>query len=702
MERKLLRLGTKKPASSLSNESAALIRRSVYADIDSVYEVFREKQEIAVENADFYFGNQWTDAQRAQIEQQDRKPYVFNEILDKVEHLKGTQMQTRLDVKILPRERADAPAADILNFIIKWAEQINNLEFIESAIFTDMLITGIGVATVRWDMSDMVSGYPCIERVPFNQVFWDGDSKEIDGSDAKWQCIIKQMRRKELKELLPEFASIINKAPAGSSNSVGRFATPVQTTREKKLSMSSEEDLQNHDRGLVEYIEHYELRQVEKFIVVDEIKGVENEFDDLKDAEALFEGLVDEYSISELPEHDLLNPDGTDRISLQSINVYNAWQTIIIGNEVVSHIQTPLTFLPYVIFYCNFFDGEYTGFVERLKDAQTLINRNFSQLDYAIGASAKQLITIIPSMLQDKTKAGIANTLNNITKQSANLIVQSHEAIRLHGNQPVNPELFANIQFGLSATERYAGGKNTLGRTESAAESGRAVIARAEAGGISKIPIFDNLRLGRKTLTEHLMWYIKNYMTAAQIVNVIGLDESLQYVDIDDGVMDSIREMRGDVTVDEAVKSESVRSRQFEQLIQFAQIAGIPGEKILPAVLDLSELSESSKEKVEAAIETYNQYEQQKNQMEMLAKEKQQVESQFRKEQLSEQLKHSQGVQQQMEEEKKLRDTNVELTKLQKAKAEAEQARTLEDKVNATDNLPPAQARQVSMQASLT
>lgn len=702
MERKLIRAGTKKSVSTLSDSNAESVRRNVYADIDSVYEVFREKQEIAVENADFYFGNQWTEEQRAAIEQQDRKPYVFNEILDKVEHLKGTQMQTRLDVKILPRERADAPAADILNFIIKWFEQINNLEFVESAIFTDMLITGIGVATIRWDMSDMVNGFPRVDRVPFNQVFWDGDSKEIDGSDARWQCLIKQMRRKELREIFPEYTSIINNAPTGSTNSVGRFATPVQTTREKKLANSTEEDLQRHDRGLVEYIEHYELRLVTKYVVVDEIKGLENEFDDYNDAEALFEGLIDEYSASTLEEHDLLNSDGTDRVSLQQIDVYNAWQTVIIGNEVVSHIQTPLTFLPYIIFYCNFFDGEYTGFVERLKDAQTLINRNFSQLDYAIGASAKQLITIMPSMLKDKSKAGVQNALTNITKQSANLVVESHDAIKLHPNQPVNPELFGNIQFGLAATERYAGGKNTLGRTESAAESGRAVIARAEAGGISKIPIYDNLRLGRKTLTEHAMWYIKNYMTAAQIVNIIGLDESLQYVDIDDGVIDSIREMRGDVTVDEAIKSESVRSRQFEQLIQFAQVTQIPGEKILPALLDLSELTESSKESVEAAIETYNQYEQQKQQMEMLAKEKQQVESQLRKEQLKAELQRAEGLKANMEQEQKLRDTKVEIDKLQKARMEAEQARTLEDRVNATDNLNPSQAQQVSMQSTLT
>lgn len=703
MIRKLIRAGSNYLQSGgLNDNTANDVKLSVLQDLDSVKNVFQEKQEIAVQSTDFYMGRQWTEDQRERIEQQFRYAYVFNEIKDKVDHLLGTQMQTRLDVKVLPREKADRPAAELLNYLIKWAEQVNNVEFLETEICKSGLITGIGIATVRWEMSDMVWGYPKIESVPFNEVYWDGNSRRIDCSDARWQARRTLMRRADARDLYPDCKELIMEAAPQTQYSSSSFDTAIQTNRQKKLSNIDSIGFDWEDKSQIEIIEHFELREVDKFVVVDEIKGTETEFDSLSDAEEYFDGTVTGYMDSDLPEHDLLNPDGSDRVSLQQITTDNAWMTVLIGGEVAIHQQTPLTFLPFVICFCNFFDGEYSGFVEQLIPPQILLNRSFSQLDYAMGASAKQAVTVVPQMLIDKTKAGIQAVGNELSKTAPFIPVASHEALRFHANQPVNPELFSNIQFSISRIEAYSGGKNALGRTESAAESGRAVIARAEAGGVSKLPIFDNLRLWRKTITEHLMWYIKNYMEAGQIVNIIGLDEKLQYVQIDDGVIDSIREMRGDVTVDEAVKSESVRARQFEQLVQFAQVAQIPGEKILPALMELSELSASTQDDVKVAVETWNEYEQKKMQQEQQSKEQQQVESQLRKEQLKAELQQAQGIKDQQEQELKMKDVQMELSKIQKAKMEAENAKTFEDRVNAVDNLPPSAASSVSNQASLT
>lgn len=700
MIRKLLRLGSHKPDTTKDDEYKAA-HDDVIADLDSVMPTFRTKQIQAVQNVDFYMGRQWTDEQYNRIEQQFRYPYVFNEIKDKVDHLRGTQQQTRLDVKILPREKADENAAELLNFLVKWAEQVNNLEFIESEICKDGLLTGIGVATIRWGMSDMVFGHPIIERVPFNEIYWDGDSREIDQSDARWQARVCEMQRGQVRELFPEAAEIINKAAPTGDYSYTGYASPVLTHRQQMLSSTQNASPDHDDRSYLQVIEHYRLVQVEKYVVVDEIDGTETEFESEKEATEHFDGVIAGYNGMEKPPS-LLNPDGSDRVSLQSITTDRAIQTVMVGNEVIIHQATGLSFLPFVVFYCNFFDGEYSGFVDQLIDPQILVNRNFSQLDYAMGASAKQAVTVIPSMLIDKTKAGIQSVGNELSRTAPYIPVMSHDALRFHANQPVNPELFSNIQFGLGRIETYSGGKNALGRTESAAESGRAVIARAEAGGVAKIPIFDNLRLWRKTLTEQLMWYIKNYMEPGQIVNIIGLDQRLRFYDLDDGVIDTIREMRGDVTVDEAIKSESVRERQFQQVREFAQVAQLPAELVLPFLVELSSLPHTVKDEITGSIEWFKEYQTKKAEGEKQEAERRAVESQMRKKQVREELENAQGVKQAEEDKLKLRNVEMELEKTAKARMEAEDAHSLEQRVNALDNLSPTEAQGVGVAASLT
>ena len=46
-----------------------------------------------------WFGQQWTELEEEAHYQQGREPFVFNEIQHKVDHLVGTQTQTRLDIK---------------------------------------------------------------------------------------------------------------------------------------------------------------------------------------------------------------------------------------------------------------------------------------------------------------------------------------------------------------------------------------------------------------------------------------------------------------------------------------------------------------------------------------------------------------------------------------------------------------------------
>ena len=132
-------------------------------DIDSEYGKFKVIHDTGYRNADYYANEQWTAAEKYSFAQQQRHPYVLNEISHKIEHLAGTQMQTRTDTKVIPREPGDAYKAEILQYMVKWFEQMNDLEILESEVFLDGIIKGFGAAVIRWVSTDLFYGSPMAE-----------------------------------------------------------------------------------------------------------------------------------------------------------------------------------------------------------------------------------------------------------------------------------------------------------------------------------------------------------------------------------------------------------------------------------------------------------------------------------------------------------------------------------------------------------
>lgn len=668
MEKIILRSTVIGDNTRTSKEDADIVA-AVKSDFMSVAAATQSKQLAGIMNIDFYFNNQWTEDQVRDIKEQYRHPYVFNEVKDKVDHLVGTQQQTRLDVKVMPRERGDEGAAELLNAMVKWSEQSNEIDFIESAVFKDSLLTGIGVVSIRWDMSDIVYGYPKIERIPFNEFYWDGDSKNVTLDDCRWQGRVVNMRRSDASDLYPMHAAEIMGAPGIDSFSFNEFYGE-KTTRQASLSGYGGAFSSSRDKEYVTLIEHFEKRRVIEYVVVDEIENKDIRFDILEEAEAYYEGIVTSYI--ERGE-ELINTDGSSMVALQEIRVDRVWHTILVGDRLLEHRETALPFLPFIVNFCNFQDGDYCGFVDQLIDPQILINRNFSQLDYAIGASAKAPVTFISQLLKPTDRAsGHERVRRELSKQSPVMEVLNHDAIRFHGSQPVNPVLFENIRFGIDRIMNYSGGRNLMGRTESAAESGRAVIARAEAGGVARLPLFDNLRIWRKSLTERLIWYIKNLCEPGQILSVIGQDQDLQYYELDDGVLDTIREIRVNVIVDEAIKSESVRERQFRQLIEFAQVTGM-GRELTPILVELSSIPATIKDKITGSMEIMQQFKQMQDAKEAESKLRRQVEDALKRKDMREALEQSNDMQ---EAQDKAEEKSVPLAidNATKAKLKVEEA----------------------------
>lgn len=639
-------------------------KESIYSRIDNdltaSYDWFDEKFDIRNTCMDFLAGRQWTKEEEMAFRKQFRYPYTFNEIQHKVNHLVGIQIQTRLDAKMVARESGDEAKAELLTYLNKWVEQVNQLEAVETEVFLDAITGGVGWTVCRWENEDLEYGYPKIESIPADEMLWDLTARKHDLSDARWIARESLISRMEALEMFPDQEDYItNQAAYGT----GRYSHLIYHDRYRQY-------IADESRDLLRMIEYYERVKTNIHIVIDSISNEVYKFDNKKDAEDFYDGVCSIYiKAGQNP----LNPDGSERIVLTSKKVDVIFQTIIVGDEVFVCEPTELQEFPFVPIFCYFYNGDYWGFVEGLISPQILVNRFFSQWDYMVGTSSKNLTTINDKLLQKGFT--ISKASEELSKIAPIVPVISHDAIKQHPNQQANPDLFNAVGFGIERMVDYAGGANALGLQENAAESGRAVIARAEQGGVSKLPIFDRLRIWRQAVVSRNIWWIKNFMPVGQIFRIIGTGEQVKYVTLDDNHIDSLRSMRVDIIIDEVARSENAKERMFEQLVNlFGQVGGVPMEIALSTLLKYSSLPESEKDELREMMQFYQEYIQQKSQAEHEQKLTQQVQDSLRKKQMKDVME---GTNELEEKTKKLKSAEekvkVQMDKLKEAQEKAQQ-----------------------------
>lgn len=628
----------------LSPQDKEAIKSRIFGDLDAALPIFLEADQIRRRNFDFYAGQQWTAAEVAAHERQFRKSYVFNEIQQKVDHIMGSQAQTRLDAKVVPREKSDAVTADLLSFLVKWYEQINNVEYVESEIFQDCLVGGVGISVNRLEYEDLEYGYPSIVRVPPGEMFWDTRSVRPDWSDARWVARRMAMTKFDAVESYPDFAEQILKAGSGMGYGNIYYNSGLMMTRrqEKAAGWSTHSDESREEVAVTEY---YERSRALQYVVIDQFADAIYRYDNRQEAEEFMEGMLDSYGSQ---GETLLHPDGSDMVFMKITTVPVISQGIFVNDELLSYEPTALTDFPFTPCFCYFANGSYWSFVDCLIDPQILVNRSFSQLDYQLGASMKSAVTVMQALLP------VGYTIEDLRREMAKtapvIPVNQHGAVQQLPDIPPNPKLFENVMFGIQRMNDYAGGRNVLGYQENAAESGKAVVARAEQGGLARLPMFDKLRLWRQNTTLKAVWFMKNFMNPGQVARVMGNEDDVAYVELDDQILDTLREMKYDIVIDEATKSATMRERNFQLLKELFTMVPIPPEISIPLMLEYSELPETKKTEIKQQLEFYQNYMGQKMEAEKEGKLEAEVQDSLMKRKIKEEMLRKEELEEQASE----------------------------------------------------
>lgn len=608
------------------------IYEKIISDIDRVKEVFKNINLTAERNYNWYAGRQWTEEEIQAHYQQGREPYVFNDIKQKIDHLIGTESKTSLDVILEPREKGDDRKTQLLNRILKWVNQVNDFNAIRSEVYQDGVIRGSAPVVIKWTVNDLGYSYPTVETVPGNELYWDEHAKKIDMSDCRWIARVMEMTKLDAVEAYPDYIDCIDDA---LSNISSTDIYNVKSYRQSRFQNGRYWYL-NEGRDIIRVIEHYENIKLYEYLVIDELEDKIEKFYTNKDAKNYLAGLIQTYSDDGIP---ITQVDGSNSVYINRIKINRVMQTLIIGDQVAYRILTNLNKPPYEIYFSNFNKGDYWSTVDDFISPQRLLNRSLSQYDYALGTSMKNMVTVMDNLL--KKGFTFNDVVNEMSKTGPIVPVIDHRAINIVPNQQIQPALFETMQFSRVFTADLAGGRNAIGQNQYANESGKAVEARASQAGVSRLPLFDKLKMWTKQVTYQLLWWIVNYMTPAQIYRIIGIDD-VDIIDLDDSLIDSLKELQYDIILDETSKSESVREMEFDKLYRLFQMTpGLRPETMLAVMLPFFNLAQKEKDTISNFIEVEKEYQQKQAEFQQQKKNEQEAMNQLEKRKIKEQILQS-------------------------------------------------------------
>jgi len=177
-----------------------------FKDSHDAFQLWRDR---AIESYKFVSGEQWSDEDIVELDRQKRPHLTINKILGPVLFLEGMQRQQRQEPKILPVEGSDVRPAELMGALYKWVGTNSREDVVDSKVFSDKIITGLGYWKLGLDFDDSPEGTVSWERVSPLSVFPDPSFLEVGWKHAKYVIHAMWFSLEDAMERWPDHAEKI-------------------------------------------------------------------------------------------------------------------------------------------------------------------------------------------------------------------------------------------------------------------------------------------------------------------------------------------------------------------------------------------------------------------------------------------------------------------------------------------------------------
>jgi len=533
----------------------------------------------ARQNARIYRSKHWTTEEEGAITDDGRIPYSISTVEPKFDAILSQQRLNRSEWRLLGRGLEDELQAEVYTQVLKFVDEFNDFQYIESEVYQDALIKRAGIVERLIDTTDNPQGEVILKKLLFDEVIWDKNCKQYNVPRyANWVQTMDWLTKDELNDLYPEQKTLIEKLPEDYSES------------DKYKNWYRDENGQK----LVKRVRHFQrkFKPVYKHVFIGQDGKHEVVTNDKKDFTKMVQMPIQTMmgmAMMTQPQP----PQKTIKKNKEYIEVTVFTKDI---NEQLDTYEIESKLIPVHPLFCFFDDGEFWSLMDRVKDDVRWSDRLAIQIDYSIGTLLKTSYEIQWDKLHpdDQARWFQMDTTAGTDKGLAKQLTKGGAVLRrigdgkiidpIQGGQ-VAPELFTTWQIIMSIIEDSMGGRNIQGLKETSNESGIAVEKRQEQALALSYMYIDNLRRWKKTLGEGLLEDIKQVYTEERTVRVIG--ESLA---------ENVKQALGD----------TYKNSKLSNGLGYLTVPPLDGETKLDLIVDRAEFSATSKERKFGMLQAYN------------------------------------------------------------------------------------------------
>lgn len=529
---------------------------------DGAVEAGKKWRDEAREDYDFVAGKQWSEEEIQRFRKGGRPAITINRIKPHLNILSGYQRLNRYDIDFLARTSDDVELCQIRRGITKYVMDRCDYDSVESQVFLDCAIGGLGWFGVRYKFDhEIQDGEAVIERVDPFGMYIDPEAHELDFSDAKFLIRAKWVGKDELKQVYPEHADAIE----------NNFA--VYDTAER---------------------ENENWRVADPLYYSGELKKVR----------------VVECWYKERVNQAVMGANGQPA----QIPITQVKLCVFFDRTVLEEITSPyqhgeFPYVPMIYHYYGVGDTP-AGFVRDLKDPQREVNKRRIQELHLLNTSANgggwvEEGAMTPDQESEFERKG--SIPGHYQKVLPGAISQN----KIQERRPTNPPT-AVIQAEQQAADdiKTISGINEslLGVDVPSQASGRAIELRQKQAVTHLATIFDSLRRSKKKIVN-LLWgrrghagIIPQFYTAEKTYRIEG-ENGQQFVTVNQQIavqdpvagiifrtLKDLSQGEFDVVIADVEASATHRQAQMWSLVDAVSKLGIPADLIFDTIVDLSDL----------------------------------------------------------------------------------------------------------------
>lgn len=465
----------------------------------------------AKENFDFVASKQWSDKDRAALEDQNRPVITFNRTLAIVKAVAGIEINGRHETVFLPRGATAGAikANELLTSASQWMADGCDAEDEQSEAFQDTVICGMGWTEQSIEYDDEPDGAYEEGKIDPLEMVWDMAARAKNLKDARRLFRVRRMSLAEAEALAESLGETITDTADLNATWAMGIKTPedVKPVEERRHRF---ENTGKHDPKSEVFLVHAQWIEREPYYrVADPMSG---QLLTLSAAE--FEQLSTAAKARGIPLKHLK----------QSRKVY---KQALLGGRIIGGVRAGLCKDRFT-FQCITGErdrnaGTWFGLVELMRDPQMWANKWLSQTLHILNTTAKGGIIAEKDAFEDQRAAQETYAKPDAITWANKDAISKGKIMQKPGTGL--PTGYINLlEFGISSIRDVTGINLELLGLRDANQPGILEAQRKQAAMTILATLFDSLRRFRKNVGRVRLYFIQEYLADGRLIRIAGED----------------------------------------------------------------------------------------------------------------------------------------------------------------------------------